>query len=201
MKDKFVDYCMSVIQSYKKDLSNRDIDKYRYGLEGLYLTLTKIIFILIISLILGIFKETLLLILIFNGIRYFSFGVHAKRSIDCLISSTLFFIGFPLICIYLTIPAFVKCILFIPILILISIYAPSDTKKRPLKNKKKRLIYKICSIIVCLIYMVLSMIIKNNFISNCFIFALIIQVIVILPITYKIFGVEYNNYKKYETNL
>ena len=200
MKDKFVDYCMSVIQSYKKDLSKRDIDKFRYGLEGLYLTITKIIFIIIISLLLGIFKETFLLIIIFNGIRFFSFGVHAKRSIDCLISSTIFFIGFPLLSIYLEIPIIIKYIIFIPIVILIGIYSPSDTKKRPLTNKKKRKIYKICSIIVSIIYMVLSIIIENNTLSNCFIFALIIQVIVILPITYKIFGVEYNNYKNYETN-
>ena len=200
MKKKFVDYCMSIIQSYKKDLSSRDIDKYRYGLEGLYLTITKIIVIIIISLILGIFKETILLILIFNGIRFFAFGVHAKRSIDCLISSTLFFIGFPLLSIHLTIPIIVKYILFIPIVLLIGIFSPADTKKRPLISIKKRKIYKICSIIVSFIYMNLSIIIKDNTLSNCFIFALIIQIIVILPITYKIFGVEYNNYKNYETN-
>lgn len=195
MKTKFVDGCMNIIQSNKTNLSSIDIDKMRYGLEGLYLTITKIIFILIVSLVLNIFKETLLLIIIFNGIRFTAFGVHAKRSIDCLISSTLFFIGFPILCIKLNIPDMVKYISFIPILILIGIYAPSDTVKRPLKNKRKRLIYKISSIVIAIIYMTLSIIIKDNTLSNCFLFALVIQVIVILPITYKIFGVPYNNHK------
>lgn len=200
MKRKFVDWCMKIIQNNNKDLSKRDLDKMRYGLEGLYLTITKIIFILIVSLVLGIFKETLLLILIFNGIRFTAFGVHAKRSIDCLISSTLFFIGFPILSIYLTIPNSIKLLILIPMIILIGIYAPSDTVKRPLKNKKKRMIYKILSIIIAIIYTIISLLVKDNTLSNCFLFALVIQVVVILPITYKIFGVPYNNHKK-ETNL
>lgn len=195
MKKYFVNWCMDIIQDNNKDLTQKEIDKMRYGLEGLYLNVTKIILILIISLILGILKETILLLLIFNVIRFFAFGVHAKRSMDCLISSSLFFLGFPILCIKLNIPDLIKIISFIPIFILIAIYAPSDTIKRPLRNKKKRIFYKTCSIIIAIIYMILSIIIRDNTLSNCFFFALVIQVIVILPITYKIFGVPYNNHK------
>lgn len=198
MKKLIINKCMELVTTYNKDLSQRDIDKIKYGLEGLYLTITKLIFIIIVSIILGIWKETLLLIIIFNGIRLTAFGVHAKRSIDCLISSTLFFILFPIICIKLTIPLIVKVILFIPLTVLIGILAPADTEKRPLINKKKRKIYKILSIIITIIYMTIAIVIKNNTLSNCFIFAIVIQIIIMLPITYKIFGVSYNNYKTYE---
>lgn len=198
MKKLIINKCMELVTTYNKDLSQRDIDKIKYGLEGLYLTITKLIFIIIISIILGIWKETLLLILIFNGIRLTAFGVHAKRSIDCLISSTLFFVLFPFLCIKLTIPLIVKIILVIPLTILIGIFAPADTEKRPLINKKKRKIYKILSIIISIIYMTIAIVIKDNTLSNCFIFAIVIQIIIMLPITYKIFGVSYNNYKNYE---
>lgn len=198
MKKLIINKCMELVTTYNKDLSPRDIDKIKYGLEGLYLTITKLIFIIIISIILGIWKETLLLILIFNGIRLTAFGVHAKRSIDCLISSTLFFILFPILCIKLTIPLIVKIILVIPLTVLIGIFAPADTEKRPLINKKKRKIYKILSIIISIIYMTIAIVIKDNTLSNCFIFAIVIQIIIMLPITYKIFGVSYNNYKNYE---
>lgn len=194
MKTKFVDTCMTIIQNNNDNLSKKNIDKMRYGLEGLYLNVTKIIFILIISLMLNIFKETLLLLLIFNLIRFTAFGVHAKRSIDCLISSTIFFIVFPLICIHIVISDIIKIIIFIPILLLIIKYAPADTVKRPLNNKKKRIIYKILSIIISIIYIICSILITDNTLSNCFLFALVIQVIVILPITYKLFGVPYNNH-------
>mgnify|MGYP002416640045 FL=1 len=88
--------------------------------------------------------------------------------------------------------------MFIPLVVMIGILAPADTQKRPLINKKKRTIYKVLSIIISIIYMTLSIVIKNNTLSNCFIFALFIQIIIMLPITYKIFGVSYNNYKNYE---
>lgn len=198
MKKLIINKCMELVTTYNKDLSQRDIDKIKYGLEGLYLTITKLIFIIIVSIILGIWKETLLLIIIFNGIRLTAFGVHAKRSIDCLISSTLFFILFPIICIKLSIPLIVKVILFIPLTVLIGIFAPADTKKRPLINKKKRKIYKMLSIIISIIYMTIAIVIKDNTLSNCFIFAIVIQIIIMLPITYKLFGVSYNNYKTYE---
>ncbi len=198
MKKLIINKCMELVTTYNKDLSQRDIDKIKYGLEGLYLTITKLIFIIIVSIILGIWKETLLLILIFNGIRLTAFGVHAKRSIDCLISSTLFFILFPILCIKLTIPLIVKIILFIPLTVLIGIFAPADTEKRPLTNKKKRKIYKMLSIMISIIYMTIAIVIKDNTLSNCFIFAIVIQIIIMLPITYKIFGVSYNNYKTYE---
>ena len=197
MKKLILEKCMNLITTYNKDLSEKDKDKIKYGLEGLYLTITKLIFI-IISIILGIFKEVILLLLTFNGIRLTAFGVHAKRSIDCLISSSLFFILTPYICINLTIPILIKEIMFIPLVVMIGILAPADTQKRPLINKKKRTIYKVLSIIISIIYMTLSIVIKNNTLSNCFIFALFIQIIIMLPITYKIFGVSYNNYKNYE---
>ena len=198
MKKLIINKCMELVTTYNKDLSQRDIDKIKYGLEGLYLTITKLIFIIIVSIILGIWKETLLLILIFNGIRLTAFGVHAKRSIDCLISSTLFFILFPILCIKLTIPLIIKVILFIPLTVLIGIFAPADTEKRPLINKKKRKIYKMLSIMISIIYMTIAIVIKDNTLSNCFIFAIVIQIIIMLPITYKLFGVSYNNYKTYE---
>lgn len=198
MKKLIINKCMELVTTYNKDLSQRDIDKIKYGLEGLYLTITKLIFIIIVSIILGIWKETLLLILIFNGIRLTAFGVHAKRSIDCLVSSTLFFILFPIICIKLTIPLIVKVILFIPLTVLIGIFAPADTEKRPLINKKKRKNYKMLSIMISIIYMTIAIVIKDNTLSNCFIFAIVIQIIIMLPITYKLFGVSYNNYKTYE---
>lgn len=198
MKNIIISRCMNSIRSYNPNYTQKEIDTIKYGLEGLYLTVTKLIIVLLSALILGIFKEVIYLVLAFNVIRLFSFGVHAKKSSHCLIASLLFFTLFPLICKYIIIPVKYKEILAIPLIILIGIFSPADTEKRPLKNKKKRLIYKLLSIINATIFMILSIIIKDNVISNIFMFAIIIQIIIILPLTYKIFGVSYNNYKKYE---
>lgn len=44
MKKLIINKCMELVTTYNKDLSQRDIDKIKYGLEGLYLTITKLIF-------------------------------------------------------------------------------------------------------------------------------------------------------------
>ena len=62
MKKLIINKCMELVTTYNKDLSQRDIDKIKYGLEGLYLTITKLIFIIIVSIILGIWKETLMVL-------------------------------------------------------------------------------------------------------------------------------------------
>lgn len=200
MKQLIVNNCLKMINEHDPNLSKKQKDKIKYGLEGLYLTVSKLIIITIVAALLGILKEYVILLLTFNGIRLFGFGVHAKKSSHCLISSLLFFITFPIICRYAVIPIIYKKILFLPLIILIGIFAPADTEKRPLKRKNRRLIYKVLSIIIATTYMTLSLIIKDNTLSNCLIFAVIIQIIVILPITYKLFGVHYNNYKKFEVN-
>ena len=64
-------------QNYNDD----ELEMVKYGLEGLYLTITKLVVIIGMSLLLKIFWEVISILLLFNIIRYFGFGIHAKRSI------------------------------------------------------------------------------------------------------------------------
>ena len=75
--------------------------------------------------------------------------------------------------------------------------APADTKKRPIVNKKRRLIYKIISTILTIIFGITSIIIKNNFVSNCLLMAIVMQNLMISPLTYKLFNLPYDNYKTF----
>ena len=86
MKEKFLNDSVNLITRYNNTYTEDDIDKIKYGLEGLYLTVTKLIIIVLISIILGIFKELILVLIFFNIIRYPAFGVHADKSIICLIT-------------------------------------------------------------------------------------------------------------------
>ena len=82
--------------------------------------------------------------------------------------------------------------------VLIIIYAPADTEKRPLINKKKRIRFKILSIISSLILLCLIIYYRDYSISSYMFIGFITSCFVILPITYKIFGLPYNNYKTYK---
>ena len=200
MKKFVLDRCMNII---KKNMQYDDtkLEEIRYGLEGIYLTITKILIISIICILLGIFKEFLIFLIIYSIMRTPSFGIHASKSWICLITSTISFVGFPLISIYTKLNITTKLIIGIISVIGICLFSPADTTKRPIINKKRRKIYKILSTIISIIYIILSIKIKNNFISNCLLYSTILQNILISPITYKIFKQPYNNYKEYIKNM
>ena len=63
MKKKLLTWCMNSVRKKFPEYDDDKLEIIEYGLEGLYLTFTKIIIITCLSLILGIFKETLLLII------------------------------------------------------------------------------------------------------------------------------------------
>ena len=201
MKKTFLNFAINLIKKNNPHLNEIKLEEIKYGLEGIYLTISKLIIILSISLLLGIIKEFLLFLLLYNVIRLFAFGMHASKSSICLTISIFIFILFPYILRILIIPFNLKIIISIFCLLAIILYAPADTHKRPLINKKKRFIFKILSIVITIIYIILSFNLNNTFITNSLLIALLIEVILILPITYKIFKLPYNNYKTYSLNL
>lgn len=195
MKEKLLNFTINFLNQYNT-YSEMEIKKLRYGLEGIYLTVTKTIVIIIAALLLNFLKEIIILLLLFNIIRYFSFGFHAEKSSECLILSIFNFLLVPYIFLKLNTSLFVNLIICGICLILLLIFAPADTPKRPLKSKKKRIIRKIITLVVGFIYTCLVIIFKNNYISQLLVCCLIATAIVVNPLTYLLFGQTYNNYKK-----
>ena len=188
------------IMNYIKKNTNYDeikLKEIEYGLTSIYLTLSKLIVIFSIAIALSIIKELVIFLLIYNVLRMPSFGLHATKSWICLLSSTILFIGIPYLCIFLSIPINLKIIIGILGICFMFKNSPADSKKRPIVNKKRRKVYKVVSTILTIIFSVLSLVIKNNFISNSLIFSLILQNFMISPITYKIFKLPYDNYKEF----
>ena len=176
------------------------IKEIEYGLNSLYITISKAIIILPIAFILNIFKEVLIYLIIFNILRLYSFGLHATKSWICLLSSALLFIGIPLMCTYLQIPLAIKLIICILGILFMFKNSPADTYKRPIVSKKRRNKFKFLSTTLTIIYSFIIIFIKNNFISNCLLFSIIMQNCMISPIVYKIFKLPYNNYLNYIKN-
>ena len=133
---------------YEKD----KLEEIKYGLESIYLVISKFIIIFIISIFLNLWKETLLFLVFFNILRAFAFGIHASKSIYCWIVSIISFLILPYICKNFIFPNLFFIITSFICFILLFLYSPADTIKRPLINAKKRKIYKILSIIITIIY-------------------------------------------------
>ncbi len=197
MKEVIINNIMLNIKN-NKDYTEQKLKEIKYGLEALYLTTTKIAVIYIIAIILNSYKELTLIFLLYGTLRLTGFGIHAKSSKECWISSLLIFVPIPYILKFIFIPKYINIILSIIGTILLLIYSPADTEKRPLIHKKKRIIYKIITTTIGTIYTILNIVINNNVLSNIITFSILLEAIIVLPISYKLFGLKYNNYLNYK---
>ncbi len=197
MKKSFINHSLSIITRNNPNIDRVKLEEIEYGLTSIYLTYTKMIIISVIAIMLGIFKQYLLLLISYNIIRTNSFGLHASKSIYCLITSLVCFIGGVYLCEYISAPLVIKLLLTIICIICLIKYAPADTEKRPLINARKRKKYKALSVMFGSIYLVLILIFRNNIISNYLLLGLIEAVIMIHPLIYKLFRFPFDNYKRY----
>lgn len=201
MKKKFLKYALQTIQSSHPEYDDIKMEELRYGLEGFYLTITKSIVIFAVAIFLHIFWEMILMLVFFNILRKTGFGLHASKSWICLVSSTSVFIIFPFIAKIIIIPFYLKLILGLIAITLIYIYAPADTVKRPLIYEDRRKKYKYITTFNCSILVIILLFIKDEVLSNLILFGIYNEVFLILPITYKLFHLSYNNYKNYHKTI
>ncbi len=141
----------------------------------------------------------LIFMIIYNIIRMPSFGLHATKSWICLLVSTLTFIGIPYLSTAIVIPIELKILLGVITIALIYKNAPADTHKKPIVNPTRRRVYKIISVTIAILYVIIALLV-NNFMSNMFLFSLMLQCFIISPFIYSIFNLPYDNYKTYLAN-
>lgn len=197
MKEKFVNSSINFISKYQ-ECDDLKIKKLKYGLEGIYSLVVKTFVILIIALLTKTITETALLILFYAGIRTFSFGMHAKSNLACWITSILTYNGLPFLIVNFRIPELIGYIILGSALISMILWAPADTPKKPLIRKKQRQKCKVLSILVVLLYTLIFTYSNNHIINDAIIYALLMQIIFINPLTYKLTHTQFNNYKYYK---
>ena len=194
MREHFLNVNLNYINS-KLTFDDRKQKMIKYGLECIYTMITKSTAIIILSIIINTFYETLFLIIFYTFIRMFGFGIHATSNIKCWIVSVSTYSILPLIIRYVGINQIVviscEMIAFLGLLL----WAPADTKKRPLIHKDKRLKDKIIVLSIAFIYIIYSLFYLNIF-SKAMMFGMLIELVCTCPLTYIIFKQSYNNYKK-----
>ena len=199
MKKWIISKCLNYIEK-NCNYTKEKLKEIEYGLITIYLTITKSIIILFMATVFGIFKESIIFMLFFSLIRSLSFGIHATKSSICWISSIIIFLIVPYISKYLIINNYLVQLICLVCVLLIFKYSPADTKKRPIVKINRRKLLKILSTLTALIYSCIAIYFNNNYITNCIIFSLILENILISPIVYKVFNLPYNNYIEFLKN-
>lgn len=192
VKETFIKMSFNYINNHQS-LDHYNEVKIKYGLEVMYSFITKTTAILIMSLVMKVLAENTFVLLFYGLLRTFAHGIHAKSNTNCWLSTMITYFLTGLFCKYIKLPRYVYFIISILSITIISLFAPADTKYRPIRRENKRIKLKILSITTSLI---LSLLLFTSFkYKNSIIASFFLCIIAINPITYKLMKMTRNNYR------
>lgn len=129
-----------------------------FGLELYFAAIIKTGCILILAFLLGIFRETLVIIIISGSLRLVSGGEHCTAFHRCLIGGALvfLFLGFvsQQLSYLISVPALVvlSMVSLIVVFLVLLKYAPGDTANKPITDEKEKKRYRRLSLLVAAVY-------------------------------------------------
>jgi accessory gene regulator B len=175
-----------------------ELMKMKLGFQIIFINLTKFTLIFITAAQLNLLKETMFMSVVFGSLRRSAFGLHAKNSIICTVTSSMIFIFGAHISYYIKLSN--SSILIVALIINLAVYkyAPADTENHPLIGKMLRKRLRKRCVITGIILMLMALVVPSQPVKTMIIIAVSSEVVSILPITYKILNRGYKNYEKYE---
>lgn len=190
MSNKFIKKQLDFIVSNVEMTDIYEIDKVRYGLEVFYGEFSKLIVMILISLILDKFLAFLLMITLLTLIRPHIGGSHAKSYMSCMVQSNLSFI----LIYYLSylIPSVHIGLQFTFILLCIMVirkFKPINPLRKTVNTQYNRIKFKDIVTVTLLIWFITSNIFLPKYYINC---GLLIIFYIIIDFTWEV----YKNEKK-----
>ena len=197
MIDKICTYLTNKIRREMPEIDDERAEIIMYGLQNIIGEFPKGILILIIAYFLGIFKLTLMSILIVAPYRCFSGGVHMKTHIGCIIYTLILYSGSAILGKYIALTGIIKYIIAFIVwtfcMIMIKLYAPADTENVPILMAKERKQKQIFSYIILTVEIGIAIFISNTTIAGIIIFGDFIQTLTITRFAYKITNNKYGH--------
>lgn len=179
---------------------DREVDEDRfaivkYGVEIFLVNVTKGITVYLAAALLGMIWQTLIVHLSYLMIRRHSFGLHAKTSLGCTITSVVMFVVLPYFVKGVQLSGWMIVLISALILLNIAIFSPSDTENMPLFNAQKRHKLRLKSFFNTLVVLFFVQIVSHEEIKVMILLGACLQMLLIHPLTYRIFRRRYNNYE------
>ena len=197
MVDKICTYLTNKIRKEMPEIDNERAEIIMYGLQNIIGEMPKGIIILLIAYFLGIFKITLISVLIIAPYRCFSGGVHMKTHIGCIIYTSILYSGSALLGKYIILTGITKYIIAFTLwgfcMFMIKLYAPADTENVPILRAKERRQKQVFSYIILTFEFIMAILISNTTIAGIIIFGDFIQTLTITRFAYKITNNKYGH--------
>ena len=197
MIDKICNYLTNKIRKQIPEFTDEKAEEINYGLQLLIGELPKTFIFILISILLGVFKEFLITIIVIFPYRAFSGGFHLKTHLGCILGTSMFYCGIAYISKLSLFSYNTKYILTILIwifgILMCRLYAPADTENVPILRKKERTQKQIFSYLILTVEFIIAIIIGNSTIAGIIIFGDLIQTLTITRIAYKITDNKYGH--------
>ena len=202
MIDKICLFLTHKIREEMPEIDDERAEIIDYGLHLLIGELPKNFIILGIAYLLGVFKLTLLTVILLLPYRVVSGGFHLKTHIGCILGTTIIYCGIAKISCYIIFyNQILKYIITLSVwifgMIMIHLYAPADTENIPILSKKERKQKKNMSYIFFTLGLIASCVIPNNEISNILLLSYFVQSVSITKFAYKLTKNKYG-YEVYD---
>lgn len=195
MIDKICMFLTNRIRKEMPDIDDEKAEVINYGLQNIIGEIPKTFLVLIIAYFLGIWKETLITFLLMIPYKSASGGFHLKTHLGCIIGTTTFYCGIPVLSKFIILNGILKYIVIAMIwifgMIMIKLYAPADTENVPILAKKERKTKQIISYITFSIGLLVAGIVNYGIISNILIFGYFLQTLMITKLAYRLTNNKY----------
>lgn len=197
MIDKVCTLLLKRMRQEMPEIDDERAEIIMYGLQNIIGELPKGIIILLIAYLLGIFKLTLIAMLIIAPYRCFSGGVHMKTHIGCIIYTLILYSGAAMIGKNFILMGLTKYIFGMSVwifgMLMLKMYAPADTENVPILREKDRKQKRIFSYIILTAEITIAFVINNPVITSIIIFGDLFQTITITKFAYKITDNKYGH--------
>ena len=195
MIDKICMFLTNRIRKEMPDIDDEKAEVINYGLQNIIGEIPKTFLVLAIAYFFGILKETLITFLLLIPYKSASGGLHLKTHLGCIIATTIFYCGIPILSKLVIINVMLKyiiiSILWVFGMCMIKLYAPADTENVPILTKKDRKRQRMLSYITFTVGLIVAGSINYNTISNIIIFGYLLQTLMITKIAYRLTNNKY----------
>lgn len=176
-----------------------DYLKMKLGFEMLLINLSKLVLVYGSAILFHLLWQTLIMHGAYFAIRKTAFGLHASSGMSCSLMSVTMFVGIPYLCEhYILLNNFEIGFIGLLSTLLLYRYAPADTDKFPLLGKARREKLRKTTTKSSLLIVLLALAVPSPTVKALLLLGVLLQVLMILPITYKLLKRSYNNYENFD---
>ncbi|MCL2500974.1 MAG: accessory gene regulator B family protein [Defluviitaleaceae bacterium] len=175
-----------------------ELQKLVLGTEMLIINVSKLFILYLTAALMGILVHTLILHAAYILIKRYSFGLHALNATVCTVVTCVMFAIIPWFLRGIGINNMIISAAFTFFIVCLYLYAPADTKARPLVGVALRVRLKRNAVLCGIVLMGVALAISDPYIKFLLTLGAAYQCVAILPLTYKLFKRSEKNYENYE---